>query len=114
MRPRIPSVTLGICKLSADFKRRIDLARVFHRDLQIRIFHLFRSLHHGLHRKGTDFAGVFVEFRAEIFLRLVVLARRHHNGVFDRADHNLRINPFFPAQCVNRVVKLASHKKTIW
>ena len=98
-------------QLAADFERWIDLARIFQRDLQVRIFHLLRRLHHGLHRKGVDLSGFLVELGAQIFLRLVVLARGHNNGVFHRADHNLRINAFFPAECVDRVVELACHKK---
>ena len=97
-------------EFAADFERRINLARIFQRDLQVGIFHLLRSLHHGLHRKGVDLAGFLIELGPQIFLRLVVLARSHDNGVFHRADYNLRINAFFPAECVDRVVKLACHK----
>src|SRR5580704_17667641 len=101
-------------QLTSDFEAGINLARIFQRDLQVRIFHLLRSFNHGLDRERIDLAGILVQLGAEILLRLVVLARRHHDGVFDRADYNLGIDTFLPAQCVNRVVELASHKKTIW
>ena len=110
MRPRIPSVGFGVRISPPTSSFGIHLARVVQRDLQQRIFHLLRRLHHRLHRVGADLAGFFVEFGAQVFLRLVVLARSHHNGIFHRAHHNLRINALFPAQRVDRVVKLTRHK----
>jgi hypothetical protein len=99
-------------QLPAHFQVRIALARIFQRDLQQRILHLLRSLHHRLHREGIDLAGLFIQLRAQVFLRLVVFARSHNNGIFHRANYNLRINPLLPAQRINRVVKLTSHRKT--
>ncbi len=99
-------------QLSAGFRARIQLPRLLHRHLQIRIFHLLRSLDDRLHRIGIDLAAIFVEHRAQVFLRLVVFARGHHNGVLDRAHYNLRINAFFPADPFDDVVKLTSHKKS--
>ena len=96
-------------QLSAHFRGRIQLPRLLHRYLQIRIFHLLRSLDDRLHRIRTDLAAVFVEHSAQVFLRLVVFARRHHNGVLNRAHHNPRINAFFPADPFDDVVKLTSH-----
>ena len=110
MRPRIPSVGFGNVQLSSDLDSGIDLARIINRDLQRRIFDLLGSLHNALHRKGADLARVFVELRAQVFLRLVVLARRDNNRVFHRADHNLRIDALLSAESVNCVVELACHK----
>ena len=104
---------LGSQQLSADFQAGIDALRVFHRDLQVWIFDLLGSLHHRLHGVGVDLSAVLVELRAEIFLRLVVLAGSHNNGVFHRAHHNLRIDSLFPAHAFDDVVELTSHKKTI-
>src|SRR4051794_25038130 len=60
-----------------------------------------------------DLAGFFIQLGAQVFLRLVVLARGDDDRVFHRTDHNLRINPLFPAQGVNRVVKLTCHMNRI-
>jgi len=96
--------------LTADLQSGIGLPRILKCDLEIGIFHLLGSLDYGLHRERIDLSRVFVELGAEILLRLVVFAGGHDNGVFHRADYNLRINAFFPAQCVDRVVELACHK----
>src|SRR6266436_1738810 len=98
-------------QLPAHFDVRVQLASVFEGHLQDRILHLLGILDHGLDRECTDLAGVLVQFGPEVFLRLVVLAGSHHNGVFHRTDHNLRINPFFPAQRVDRVIELTCHIK---
>ena len=100
-------------QLSANFQVGIDLARIFQCDLQVRIFHLLGSLHHSLYRKGMNLARFLVQLRAQILLRLVVLARSHNNGVFHRANYNLRINAFFPAQRVDSVVELTCHKSLL-
>ena len=94
MRPRIPSVDFRNLQLSADLDVGIDLARVFQRDLQNGILDLLRSLNHGLHRKRANLTRILVEFRTQIFLRLVVFTGRDHNRVFHRTDYDLRINPF--------------------
>src|SRR5581483_10628943 len=98
-------------ELATYFGVRIGLTRVINRDLQVRVLDLLRSFDNALYSESADFAGIFVELRAQVLLRLVVLARGNNNGVFHRADYNLRINSFFPAQGVNCVVKLACHKK---
>ena len=97
-------------QLAADLDVGIDLARVIQRDLQIGIFDLFRSFDDRLHRKRADLAGFLVQFGAQVFLRLVVLAGGDNDGVFHRADHNLRINTLFPAQRVDGVVELTCHR----
>ena len=113
MRPRIPSVCLGNLQLAADFDVGIDLARIFQRDLQDGSSTCSGVSTIGLHRKGADLAGFLVEFGAQVFLRLVVLARGDNNGVFHRADYNLRINALFPAERVDRVVELTCHKYSV-
>ena len=112
MRPRIPSVDFWNQQLSARFCARVKLFRLFDGHLQVRILHLLGSLDNRLHRIRIDLAAIFVEHSAQVFLRLVVFARRHHNGVFNRAHHNLRINAFFPADPFDDVVKLTSHKNS--
>src|ERR1019366_1721130 len=97
---------------TARFRARIQLPRLLHRYLQIRIFHLLRILDDRLHRIRVDLAALFVEYRAQVFLRLVVLARGHHNGVLDRTHHNPRINAFFPADPFDDVVELTSHNRS--
>ena len=99
-------------QLAASFRARIQLARLLHRNLEIRVFDLLRTLNNGFHRIGIDLAALFVENCAEIFLRLVILPRRHDDRVLDRADHNLRVDSLFPAHALDDVVKLASHKKS--
>ena len=96
-------------QFSARFCARIQLPRLLHGYLKIRIFHLLRILDDRLHRIRADLAALFVEHRAQVFLRLVVFARGHHNGVLDRAYHNLRINALLPADPFDNVVKLTSH-----
>src|SRR5579862_2883761 len=101
-------------QLSADCETGIQLLCVFKGNLKIRILNLLGCLHNHLDYIGADLARVLVQPGTEIFLRFVVLARSHDNGIFHRADYNLRINPFFPAECIDRVVELAWHKKAIW
>src|SRR5215472_1222991 len=108
-----PVDLLGNQQFSADLKVRIQAVGIFQRDLQVGIFDLLRRLYDGLHREGADLAAVFVELRAEVLLRFVVLARRHDNGVFHRADHNLRVDSLFPTYTFDDVVKLASHKNQL-
>ena len=110
MRPRIPSVDLGNEQFSAGFRVGIELASLIHRHLQIRIFNLLWILDDRLDRIGIDLAGILVEHRAQVFLGLVVLASRDDNGVFDRADHDLRVDSLFAADPFDDVVKLACHK----
>ena len=97
-------------QLAAQLDVGIDLARVVQRDLQDGILDLLRSLDNRLHRESADLAGFLVQFGAQVFLRLVILARGDNNGIFHRADDNLRINAFFPAQRVDRVVELTCHR----
>ena len=110
MRPRIPSVAFGNLQLAADLELGSTFLASSNVICRCRIFDLLGSLDHGLHREGADLAGLLVQFGAQVFLGLVILARSHHDGVFHRADDNLRIDAFFSAEGVNRVVKLACHK----
>ena len=102
----------SFAEFATDLKAGIDFVRVFQRDLQVGIFHLLGRLYDGLHREGADLAAVFIQLRAEVFLRFVVLARRHDNGIFHRTHHNLRVNSLFTAHAFDDVVELASHKKS--
>ena len=97
---------------SAGFRARVELARLFHGHLQIRVFDLLGTFNDRLHRIGIDLAGVFVENRAQIFLRLVILSRRDHDRIFNRADHDARIDAFFPADAFDDVIKLACHRNS--
>src|SRR5947207_9993059 len=101
-------------QLSTDFCVGIGLAGIIQRDLKVRVFYLLRCFNNGFHREGADFAAVFVQLRAQIFLGLVILPRSDNDGVFHRANYYLRINPFLSAESIDRVVKLACHMKSIW
>jgi hypothetical protein len=109
--PENPFRNFWNLQLAADFHAGINFSGIIERDLQKRIFHLLGSFNHGFNRKSTNLARIFVELRAKIFLRLVILARGDNNGIFDRGNNNLRVNTFFSAERVDRVVKLTCHKK---
>ena len=96
-------------QLAAHLSVGIDSPSVFHRDLQVGIFHQLRRLHDALHRIGANLAGFLVQFGAQGFLGLVVLARGDNNGIFHRADHDLGINALLPAQRVDYVVEFTRH-----
>ena len=101
----------GDLQLASKFNIGIDLARVFQSHLKLWIFNLIGIFHHRLNRKRAYLAGFFVQLCPQVFLSLVVFARGDHNCVFHRTDHNLRIDPLFPAQRVDGVIKLACHRK---
>src|SRR6185369_12241587 len=76
---------------TSDLSVLVFLTGVFQRDLDLRIFHLVVVLDDGLDRVHLDRPGFRVEHAAQVFLRLQIFARRYRNGVFDRADHDLRV-----------------------
>src|SRR5438105_3650768 len=91
-------------------RTRSPIANDSSRDCSFRgIFHLLGIIDDHLYRERADLPGVLVEFGPQVFLGLVVLARGHNNGVFNRADYNLRVNTLFPAQGIDSVVELARH-----
>src|SRR5229473_3011316 len=101
---------LGNEQLAARFRVGIELASLVDRYLQVGILDLLGILDNRLDRVGVDLAALLVEHRAQIFLRLVVLASRDDDGVLDRANHDLRVDPLLAADPFDNVVKLACHK----
>ncbi len=97
-------------QFSACFRIRIELACLFNRYLQVRVFDLLGILDDRLDCVGVDLAAILVEHGAQIFLRLVVLAGCDDNCVLDRADHDLRVDPLLAADPFDNVVELACHK----
>ena len=108
--PKNSFCNLWNLQLPADLSIGIRLASFVHGNLQSRIFNLLRQFDNCLHRKCANLPRVFVQLRAQVFLRLVVFARSHNNGVFHRTDHNLRINTLLSTESVDRVIELACHK----
>ena len=94
---------------AAHFNLGMRLARLFQRDLRVRIFDLLRRFHYVLNRIDRDGARILVQLGAQVFLRLERLARRDDHGIFDRADHNLRIDALFAAQNLDVVVQITCH-----
>ena len=99
-------------KFATRFSAGIKFACLLYCDLKIRIFDLLRPFDNRLHRVSANLAAIFIEHGAQVFLRLVVFARGHNNGVFNGADYNLRINALLPADPFDNVVKLTSHMKS--
>ena len=50
-------------------------------------------------------AGVFIEMRLKVLGSLVVLTRRHQNGVFHRRDNDLGVDALLAAQLIDRLVE---------
>src|SRR5580692_3158157 len=89
--------------------RRIDPLSVVERDLRQRIFNLLWGFNDRLHGIGPNLAALLIEFGAQVLLRLVVFSGGHDDGIFHRADHNLRIDAFLPAESVDYVVEFTCH-----
>ena len=60
--------------------------------------------------KNVDLAGFRIDAAPQILIRLEVFARSHNDRVLDRVDHNLRIDPFFPADLIDRLKKHVRHQ----
>ena len=99
-------------QFSAGFGARIELTSLIDGDLKIGIFDLLRIFDDRLHRVSVDLAAVFIEDGAQVFLRLVVLARGDDDGVLYGADYNLGIDSLFAADAFDDVVELTCHKKS--
>ena len=100
---------LVVANLAAHFYFRRQLPRLFQRNLVHRVFDQLRRLHHRLEDVRPDLAGLLVQLRAHVFLRLVILPRRQRDRILDRRNHNLRIDALIPAQRLNALVKHTRH-----
>src|SRR5581483_2485547 len=100
-------------QFAAHFGRGIDPLGIVERDLRERVLDQIVSLDNGAHRIGADLAAFFIELRAQVLLRLVVLARGDDNGVFDRGNHNLWIDALLAAESVDYVVQFTRHKNLL-
>ena len=83
--------------LAANLGIGVDLARIFQRDFQLRIFDIVIGRKNAFDRVDPDTSAVLVELAPQILLALVFFASSGNNGIFHRAHHNLRIDSFFAA-----------------
>jgi len=60
----------------------------------VRILDFRHNLLDGVH---LNLSGHLVEMRLKIFCGLVILARRHQDGIFDSRHDNLRVDAFLAA-----------------
>ena len=97
-------------QLAADLGRGIDALGIVQRDLGDGIFDLVGVFDDRPDRVGPDLAAFLVQFGAQILLGLVVLSGGDDDGIFHRADHDLRIDAFLPAESVDYVVQFTCHK----
>ena len=84
--------------LGADFDAGRQFIGLRQRDLVQRIFNLFLVRNHGLVDVGRNFACLFVELPAHVFLSLVILARGQGDGLLDCADNDAGIDALLLAE----------------
>ena len=70
-------------------------------------------VHYLLHRKDIDFARFRIDAAAQVFVGLEVFARSHNDRVFDRMDDDLRIDPFFSADLIDRLKQHVRHQYSL-
>ena len=85
---------LGNLHLALDGRLGVIFLRILQADLVVGVLNLLHDL-----LDGVDFhqAGVLIEMRLEVFGSLVILPRRHQDGIFHRRDNDLRVNALLTA-----------------
>ena len=85
---------LGNSHFALDGRLGVIFLRILQADLVVGVLNVFHNLLHGM-----DFhqAGVLIEMRLKVFRSLVILPRRHQDGIFHRRDNDLRVNALFAA-----------------
>ena len=61
-------------------------------------------------RIDIDFARIRIDASAKFFVGFEVFAGSDNDRVFDRVDHDLRVDSFFPADLVDRLKKQIRHR----
>src|ERR1017187_4243653 len=89
----------------ANFGAGSQLIGLRQRDLVEGVFNLLRVRDYSLVDVSRDFAGLFIELPAHVFLGLVELARGQGNGLLDRADNDGGVNALFLAEELDALVQ---------
>src|SRR6267143_3394257 len=92
--------------LRPDLRSRILSLRLRQADFFLRVGHFFDD---HVHREHVHLTRFLVEFRAQIFFRLVILPRRHHHRVFNRRHYHFRLDVLLAAQHLNLLVQQIRH-----
>ncbi len=99
--------------LAAHFGAGSHFVGLLQRDLVHRIFDLVIAGDNGFVDIGRDLARLLVELAAHVFLRFVELACRQGNGFLDRANHDLGLDAFLPAEKLDALIKGTGHSSLL-
>ena len=78
----------------------VEVLRLLQRDLRRRVLDFGDDVLDG---EQVDLAGLLVEARLQVLVRLVVLARRRQHGVFDGSDDRVGLDALFLGEGLDRL-----------
>ena len=90
----------------ADFGRGILAASIGNADFASGVGNV---LDHGQNRENVHLTGFGVEFAAQVFFGLVILARRDDHRILDRRHHDFRLDVLLAAEHFNLLIEQIRH-----